>query len=239
MLNLKYIGEKNSYEISFKKVNEHIVQLTGDFPVKSKGFVIYRDDMEDDLWDYKNFKTIYRQTEEEGIVQFSDDGSVYVEPVIPEPVESEPYVPTLDEVKAVKKQEIALMYQVVKVSGIDIKLSTGTQHFTLSDEDVTFLMGKQIELSTGVSEVAYQDSDNHCIILSSEDMQTIITAALAFVDVQTTYRNNLYEWVDACENEEEVAAVTYGVDIPAEYQNEVYKRKLELIANAKEDKMEE
>lgn len=225
---LKYVNEKNSYEVSFKRINSHIVQIKGDFPVKAKGFIVFREDIEDDPWDYKRFKTVYRKID--GGAQFSDDESAYVEPIQPEPApEPEPYTPTLEEVKATKKQEIALMYQAAKATGIDVELSTGMQHFSLKEEDITFLMGKQFELSAGVSEVSYQDSENHCMILSAADMQKIITSALAFVDMQTTYRNNLYEWVDVCENVDEVDAIVYGADIPEEHQNEVYKRKQKLI----------
>lgn len=237
---LKYVNEKNSYEVSFKKVNPHIVQITStdELPVKTKGFTCFRDGVEDDEWDYKRFKTVYRRIE--GGAQFSDDGSVYIAPPEPEPEPvPEPYVPTLEEVKAEKKQEIASMYQATRLNGIDVELSTGIQHFSLSGEDLTFLSGKQIELSTGVAEVSYQDSNNRCMMLSAVDMQKIITESFTFVDVQTTYRNNLYEWVDECKNIEEVSAIAYGADIPLEYQNEVYKRKLELLEAAKEDKTEE
>lgn len=236
---LKYVNEKNSYEVAFKKVSPHIVQITSadEFPVKTKGFICFRDGVEDDEWDYKRFKTVYRRIE--GGVQFSDDGSVYVAPPEPEPIpEPEPYVPTLEEIKIGKKQEIESMYQISRLGGIDVELSTGIQHFALSGEDLTFLSGKQIELSTGVTEVSYQDANNRCMMLSAVDMQKVITEAFTFVDMQTTYRNNLYEWVDECKNTEEVSAIAYGADIPFEYQNEVYKRKLELLTDAQSDKVE-
>ncbi len=79
MINLKYAGEKNIYEVEFEKLNRHVVQITGKFPVKTKGFVIFRDGKEDDAWDYTGFKTLYLRTE--GGAQFSDDGSVYTAPV--------------------------------------------------------------------------------------------------------------------------------------------------------------
>lgn len=78
-LNLKYVGEKTSYEVNFKKVNPHVVQVTGEFLVKSKGFILFRDGVEDDAWDYSGYTTVYREIE--GGVQFSDDGSVYTAPV--------------------------------------------------------------------------------------------------------------------------------------------------------------
>ena len=78
MIRLRYIGEKTDYEVSFKGISPHIVQITGNFPIKNKGFVLFRSEVEDDPWDYKNFKTIYQEIKSGA--QFSDDESVYIEP---------------------------------------------------------------------------------------------------------------------------------------------------------------
>lgn len=223
MLNLQYVGDTTKYPVNFRKISEHIVQVTGRIPVKSSGFTLSR--LVEDAWkaDYSRYNTVYREID--GGIQFSNDGSVYVAPPIPEPEpEPEPYIPTLEEVKTSKKQEIGMLYQSTIESGIDVDLSIGTQHFPLSNEDMIFLMGKKIELESGALEVSYQDSDNHCMFLSRDDMQAIIMAAFSFINTQTTYRNNLFEWVDQCTTSEDVEAVAYGIDIPAEYQNEVYKK---------------
>ena len=79
MLSLKYAGEKTSYIISFKKISKNIIQITGDFPVKRKGFVCCRVGSEDVLGDHTDYKTVYREIE--GGAQFSNDGSVYTVPV--------------------------------------------------------------------------------------------------------------------------------------------------------------
>ncbi len=223
MLSLKYIDEQMSYIINFKRINENVIQIKGDFPVKAKGFICSRLENTDDNWDYTGFNTVFREIE--GGAQFSNDGSVYVEPPKPEPIpEPEPYVPTLEEVKVDKKQEIYMMYNADVAAGINVELSTGTQHFPLSDEDQKFLMGKQLELSGSDAEmISYQDSDNHCMLLSRNDMQKIITEALTHVNIKTTYRNNLCEWVDQCGTKEAVSQIAYGADIPEGYRNEVYK----------------
>lgn len=222
MLIMKYVGLKTGYKVNFSRVSDCIVQLTGDFPVKEKGFTLSRESMEDN-WDYSGFNTVYREID--GGVQFSNDQSVYVAPPEPEPVpEPEPYVPTLEEVKAEKKSEIVWGYQSVKTEGFDITLSDGSEeHFPLTEEDVTFLFGKQVELQVSTEDqISYQDSDSRCRLYSREDMQMIINKAMWFVNFQTAYRNNLREWVDVCETKEEVDAIVYGSEIPEEYRNEVY-----------------
>lgn len=79
MLTLKYAGENTGYEVLFKNVSQHVVQVTGYFPVKQKGFLLYRDGIEDILGDYSGYKTVYREVEHGA--QFSDDGTVYVAPL--------------------------------------------------------------------------------------------------------------------------------------------------------------
>ena len=194
MLRLKYIGSKTEYHVNFSKVSAHVVQILGELPFKNKGFYLSRIGKED-AWDYTGYTTLYREVE--GGLQFSDDGSVYVEPQKPEPIPEEPYIPTLEEVRAAKKQEIYSAYNADVAAGVDVELSTGKQHFPLQSEDREFLMGKKLELYENDSEmISYQDSNNRCMLLSRNDMQKIITKALTHVNVKTTYRNNLCEWVD-------------------------------------------
>lgn len=221
MLNLKYAKFITIYPVEFSRVSANVVQILGDLPFKDVGFTLSRQEKNDN-WDYKAYTTLYRELTNG--LQFSNDGSVYIEPEKPDPVPEEPYVPTLEEVKAAKKQEIYAAYNVDVAAGVDVELSTGMQHFPLQGEDREFLMGKQLELSGSNAEiVSYQDSDNHCMLLSRGDMQKIITAALTFVNFKTTYRNNLCEWVDQCGTKEAAGQIFYGINIPEEYQNEVFK----------------
>ena len=76
MLSLNYVGEYDSYEVEFDR-NEHVVTLKGDFPIKTTGFYLSQLGKINDL-DYTAFKTVYKVIA--GGVQFSDDGSVWVEP---------------------------------------------------------------------------------------------------------------------------------------------------------------
>ena len=221
MLNFIYIGSEDIYDVQFSRISPNVVQVLGDLPFSDAGFTLSRPE-KNDPWDYPEYTTLYREIE--GGLQFSNNGSVYVEPIRPDPVPEEPYIPTLEEVKASKKQEIYAVYNADVAAGVDVELSTGTQHFPLQGEDREFLIGKQLELVGSTAEqVSYQDSDNHCMLLSREDMQKIITEALAFVNYETTYRNNLCEWVDQCSTKEAVGQIFYGTNIPEEYQNEVYK----------------
>lgn len=85
-MRLKYLNEEYTYNIEFKKISNNLVEITGDFPIKTDGFTLSRETYEDN-WDYSAYTTIYREVENG--CQFSNDGSVYVEPVIEIPTEEE------------------------------------------------------------------------------------------------------------------------------------------------------
>ena len=100
MLELKYINLETSYEVDFSRISDNIIEIQGNFPAKSYGFTLSRPNQNDD-WDYSDFTTVYR-TLDNGI-QFSNDGSVYIEPE-PSPelpdIFLPPYEPTPEEIEA-------------------------------------------------------------------------------------------------------------------------------------------
>lgn len=85
-MKLKFKNTETEYDVNFKRIASNVVQLLGEFPIETTGFTLSREGKSDN-WDYSNFTTVYREIE--GGVQFSNDGSVYVEPeeieVQPEP----------------------------------------------------------------------------------------------------------------------------------------------------------
>lgn len=233
MLHLIYVGEKEKkYAVDFTQVSEHVIQITGDFPVKGNGFTLSRIDCEDE-WDYTGFRTIYRNIE--GGAQFSDNGRVYVAPPEPEP-ESEPYVPTLEEVKEMKLQEIGLACEQTVYAGVDVELPAGVEHFSLTEKDQINLFGKQAQMAAGAERFEYHQDGHPCRYYTKEEMQMIVEAALGYVTYHTTYCNALNIWVRDLDDADAVNAVTYGCDIPPEYQNEVLE---DILAKLEQGSREE
>ena len=76
MLNLKYVGSEDFYQINFKQNNENLITIMGDFPIKRKGFKIYLPNEQLPIGDYSSFVTVYRELENGAT--FSNDGSVFV-----------------------------------------------------------------------------------------------------------------------------------------------------------------
>ena len=226
MLKLKYIGDEESYAVEFRTVSNNIVELMGDFPIKDTGFTLSRAEHEDN-WDYTGYTTVYREIE--GGVQFSNDGSVYVEPEQPSEPDTpdyEPYVPTLDEVKESKVKEMNAVQQQTIQHGIDVTLTDGaTEHFSLTDHDQTSLMGLQSQVAAGVEQIPWHTSDEseHCKFYSNADMALITAAAMEYVTWHVTYFRDLRIYIRALDNIDDVKAITYGIEIPQEYQSEPLK----------------
>lgn len=88
MIICKYLNAATKHQVRFEQIDNHIVRLVGDIPAVTSGFTLSRIG-NDDNWDYSDYTTIYRQGE--GYVEYSNDGSVYVEPEPiprPEPIPS-------------------------------------------------------------------------------------------------------------------------------------------------------
>ena len=182
--------------------------------------------------DYLSFTTKYRDYENDPLrIELSNDGSVYIPPVVIEPNPEEPYIPTLDEVKTSKHLEVGSVCQSIIFAGIDVELSSGdTKHFTLTYEDQINLIGKQLQVVNGEENIEYHPSStptSPCVYYTNADMLKIINTAFSFKSYHTTYCNSLYTWIDNCETTEEVENIYYGVEIPQEYQSEVLKDYIE------------
>lgn len=215
---LKYLNEQEQYPISFKTINKNIVQITGDFPVKTSGFTLSREGKEDD-WDYSAYTTVYRDIE--GGVQFSNDGSVYIPPEpIPEP---EPYVPTLEEVQEMKVTEMEAIKQQLIQEGFDVILMDGTtEHFTLTMEEQIELSALQQKVKDGVPQLPWhiEDESEHCKFYANEDMALIVEAAFSHKSWHRTYFQDLRIYIRSLDSKEAVEAVTYGMEIPEDSRSE-------------------
>ena len=202
MLILKYLNTKTPYEVNFLTISENIVEVTGNFPIKTKGFTLSRPTCEDN-WDYSGYTTIYRKIENG--VQFSNNGSVYITPdPLPElpDIPTESYEPTLQEIQENKINEMRTAQQQAIQNGINVNLTDGTiEHFTLSDQDQTSLMGLQTQVAQGLDNIPWHTSDQtqHCKYYSNADMALIVSTAMQYVTYHVTYYRDLRIYIRSSE----------------------------------------
>ena len=234
MEKIKLSGSNQVYEIrSISPIAAHILQIvfadavpeswSGDIELYTAGDVL--------ATTLTGWTTVYR--DEGQTVYLSDDGSVYVPPADPEPVTPpEPYVPTLAELQAAKKQEISWACEQTIYSGVSVTLADGsTEHFALTEHDQLNLFGKQVQLAAGADQLEYHSDGQPCRYYSAADMKNIVEKAMWHVSYHTTYCNAINMWIAGCESAEEVQTIYYGADVPEEYQSDVLKA---YIASIKE-----
>ena len=131
----------------------------------------------------------------------------------------------LSEYKDAKHEELSCDCQEVIESGVDVTLTDGTvEHFALTAEDQTNLIGKTVELNGTGESFCYHCDGSPCKYYSRQDMQKICTEALSFITYQTTYVNSAFQWVKGCTKASELAEITYGVEIPEQYKSDVLKQ---------------
>lgn len=232
MEKIKISTSEQLYEIvSIMPVRPNVLQVVfaSTFPAVWGDIAIYTEDGTQ-ATTLTGYDTVYRN--EGQTVYLSNDGSVYVPPEEPgEMLPPEPYVPTLAELQAAKKQEIATACEQIIYAGINVSLSDGsTGHYSLTVEDQLNLFGKQSQLAAGAAQLEYHADGQPCRYYTAADMQTIIQAAMWHVSYHTTYCNALNMWIAGVKTAEELQKVFYGTDVPLEYQSDVLQSYLTQIA---------
>ena len=233
MEHIKIKGSDQCYEIqSITKSGEHVLQIVfadvipedwGEIQLYTAGGIL--------ATTLAGWTTVYRSDGQ--TIYLSDDGSVYTPPVDPEPVTPpEPYVPTVAELRASKKQEISQECEQAIYSGVSVMLTDGSvEHFALTEHDQLNLFGKQVQLAAGVEQLEYHSDGQPCKYYSVTDLQCIVEKAMWHLSYHTTYCNAINMWVAGVQTAEEFQQIFYGADVPEQYQSEVLKAYLLQIAS--------
>lgn len=129
----------------------------------------------------------------------------------------------LEQIRILKKSEISDACEQTIYNGIDVEMSTGTQHFSLTEKDQINIFGLQATIESGETRIEYHSDGNPCIYYSVEDIQKLIAAAMGFVKYNTTYCNSLNVWISKETNAQTISEMYYGMEIPEEHQSEVLK----------------
>lgn len=111
------------------------------------------------------------------------------------------------------------------VSGVDVTLSDGgIYHFSLGLEDQLNLMNLQSMVLSGAESVPYHADGAGCRYYSADDFNKIAEAAIAWKLYHESYFNSLREYIKSLNTNEELGNVEYGMEIPEEYQTNVFRQ---------------
>lgn len=149
-----------------------------------------------------------------------------IEPEIVEPVviDDPDATMTLEYIRSSKITEMSRTCNRTIEGGFNIQLSDGEiHHFSLTTQDQLNLISLSQMAANGMEAIPYHADGEICRFYSAADMNAIVAQATAFKIYHTTYYNALKNYINALDTIEDIAAITYGVVLPEEYQSDVLK----------------
>ena len=130
----------------------------------------------------------------------------------------------LSVVMSANLSEISNACNAVIVNGVDIKFGEETVHFNLSIEDQSNINNLFRVVELGGTEFPYQADGGVCRIYTAAEIAAIYIAAQTLITTQTTYHNELKQYVQTLTDVEEVSAVQYGMTLPEPYLTEMNEK---------------
>jgi len=204
--------------------------------IDSAEYVYYKEILYRDVWlrpiinDEIQFLTVsIVEVDEEEYNALVEALETEEEIVIPDELEPEPEIHddpdyTLEYVREMKVAAMNAACTQAIINGFDLELSDGeTYHFSMELTDQVNLLSLASLLSTGATEIPYHANGELCRMYSAADFGAIVTAATNEKTWHTTYVNSLKSYINSLETIPEIAAIQYGMEIPAEYQSDILK----------------
>lgn len=127
-------------------------------------------------------------------------------------------------IMAAKLAEISNMCNAVIVAGVDIELGEESVHFNLSIEDQSNINNLFRVVELGGSEFPYQSDGGVYRVYSANEIVQIYIAAQTLITTQTTYHNELKQYVQSLDNAEAISSVEYGMTLPEPYLTEMNEK---------------
>lgn len=142
---------------------------------------------------------------------------------VPEPI-PEPEPPTAEEILAAAKlgrdSAIISAKNHVIEAGFDVETEYGIEHFTLTADDKTMLLGIYAMVQGGLTQFPYHSvntssrSLNKCTVYSDTDIAKIATTAFGYITYHESYANMLLQWLERETDPEVVQTIVYGAQLP-------------------------
>ena len=123
-----------------------------------------------------------------------------------------------------KLSEISKVCNAVIVAGIDITFGDENVHFNLSIEDQSNINNLFRVVELGGTEFPYQSDGGVCRVYSASEIVQIYVAAQTLITSQTTYHNELKQYVQTLDNAEDISAIQYGMTLPEPYLTEMNEK---------------
>lgn len=217
-------GEQDGQFIDFKGTlyRDHWMNFVPDMSIQFTEARIFEIDEEE----YNTLREIAEEAQENE--EYIPDYTPYI------PDDSEPgdmpdhdEMDDIDEIvlkvsKELKIKGMSNACRVIIEDGFDLVLRGETYHFSLTTQDQLNLMNLSIAVETQEL-IPYHADGEECTFYTAEEIKQIIAAATSFKNYQLAYYNALKAYINALDNVDDIAAITYGTPIPDEYKSDVLR----------------
>ena len=167
--------------------------------------------------DENEYNAFIEAIESNEVIIIDNDEELPPEPII-DPIDQE----SLEFIRNSKITAMSYACRMAIENGFDIELQGGTRHFSLTTQDQLNLMNLSIMAQTQQL-IPYHADGEACEFYTAEEINLIATTATQFKIYHTTYYNALKEYINTLETIEEIATITYGIEIPEDYKTDVLK----------------
>lgn len=222
MEKIRFLNNENVYDGEVS-VRGHVVviKFTNTLPPQNtltNGFELLNENNGLVQGNYSSYTTIYRTYEDNDmLIELSCDKTVYIPPVIFEPEEPEPYIPTYEEVLNNKINELSFACQNAIEEGLEID----GLHYSYTEKD-------QINLNDIVSTVkltglplGYHADGQNCTEYSARELMNIYVQLAMNKYCQQTYFNQSREYLKSLEesedNKEIIESYVYHTPLTGKY----------------------
>lgn len=127
-------------------------------------------------------------------------------------------LPTLAEKKL---EEVNAACEKIIYAGIDVEMSVGTKHFSLTPNDQTNLDSMFSAITLGAAEYPYHADGEQCMMYSATDIMALYVKYKEFVTYQTTYCNMLRTWIKRETDNQVIHDIYYGIELPEDLASDM------------------
>ena len=169
--------------------------------------------------EYKAFIHAFESNEEIAEIEEEEE--------MPNEEEQQPIDPialdSIEFIRSSKLKEVSYACRHTIESGFDIELSDKQMHhFSLDTQDQLNLITLSAMAETEEL-IPYHADGELCKFYSAAEIKAIVAGATKFKTYHTTYHNALKAYINSLSTIEEISAITYGIELPEEFQSDVLK----------------
>ena len=166
--------------------------------------------------DFSDMKYIYQKIDDLTYVLTNDENDVYIEPEILD--EDYPdYVPTVDEIRAMKISNLSSICSKQIINGVDINIDGVWEHFSYAEEDQTNIKELfDLAVQTNIP-MYYHSNGNSCKLYTVDQIIAIYSTAAMNKMHHTTYFNQLKMYLQSLDEVDDIKDIEYGYELTGEY----------------------